>query len=81
MTRAEAAKLGGKARAEKLSQARRKEIAAMGFAAMVKKHCGNRRKAGVQWLNEKGKIAKERAMTVEELRSLHAKVTSEGGRG
>lgn len=57
MTRAEAAKLGGIARARKLDAARRREIAAQGFAALVDRRFGGDRQRAIDWLTAKGLAA------------------------
>jgi hypothetical protein len=69
MTRKEAARLGGLARARALSPARRSAIAARGFAALVEKRFGGDRRAAVTWLVAAGLAAQDRALS-ESLRSL-----------
>jgi hypothetical protein len=69
MTRKEAARLGGLARARALSPARRSAIAARGFAALVEKRFAGDRRAAVTWLVAAGLAAQDRALA-EALRSL-----------
>jgi hypothetical protein len=69
MTRTEAARLGGRARAARLAPARRREIAAMGFRALVEKRFGGDRRAAINWLIAAGLAAQDRALS-ESLRSL-----------
>jgi hypothetical protein len=69
MTRKEAARLGGLARAARLSPARRRAIARMGFAALVEKRFGGDRRAAINWLVAAGLAAQDRALS-ESLRSL-----------
>ena len=57
MTRKEAAALGGLARARALSPERRKEIAAMGFAALVERRFAGDRARAIEWLTAKGLAA------------------------
>ena len=57
MTRKEAARLGGLARAARLTPARRRAIARMGFAALVEKRFGGDRRAAIEWLTRKGLAA------------------------
>ena len=57
MTRGDAARLGGLARARALSAARRSEIARMGWLAMVKQHFGGDASAATRWLTAKGLAA------------------------
>ena len=57
MNRTETARLGGIARAAKLSPARRREIAALGFAGLVEKRFGGDRQAAIDWLTRKGLAA------------------------
>jgi hypothetical protein len=45
---------GGNARALKLSRRRRREIAAMGFQAMVDRYFNGDRKAATKWLSDAG---------------------------
>jgi hypothetical protein len=49
MTRKDAARLGGLARARALSPDRRSAIAALGFAALVEKRFGGDRRAAIDW--------------------------------
>ena len=69
MTRKEAARLGGLARAARLSPARRREIAARGFQALVEKRFGGDRRAAIEWLVAAGLAAQDRQLR-EALRSL-----------
>ena len=69
MTRRDAARLGGLARAARLSPARRREIAAMGFQALVDKRFGGDRRAAINWLIAAGLAAQDRDLS-ESLRSL-----------
>ena len=69
MTRKEAARLGGLARAARLTPARRREIAAMGFQALVDKRFGGDRRAAIDWLTRKGRAAQDRDLS-DSLRSL-----------
>ena len=69
MTRKEAARLGGLARAARLTPARRREIAAMGFQALVDKRFGGDRRAAVAWLVAAGLAAQDRDLS-DSLRSL-----------
>jgi hypothetical protein len=71
MTRKDAARLGGLARARALSPARRSAIAALGFAALVEKRFGGDRAAAIAWLVAAGLAAQDRALS-ESLRSLGA---------
>ncbi len=57
MTRAKAARKGGIARAAKLSPARRREIAKLGFRALVAKRFGGDRQTAIDWLTRKGLAA------------------------
>src|ERR1700682_4511645 len=50
MTRSEAARLGGRARAARLAPERRRAIAAMGFQALVDQRFGGDRRAAIEWL-------------------------------
>ncbi len=50
---------GGRARARALSPQRRREIARMGFAAMVDRHFEGDKKAAVDWLTAKGQWASD----------------------
>ena len=50
MTRTEAARLRGIARAAKLTPARRREIAKRGFQALVAKRFGEDRRRAIDWL-------------------------------
>ena len=68
MTRSDAARLGGLARAG-LARARRREIAAMGFQALVDKRFGGDRRAAIEWLVAAGLAAQDRLLR-EALRSL-----------
>ena len=68
MTRTEAARLGGLARARASRRAAR-EIAAMGFAALVEKRFGGDRRAAIEWLVAAGLAAQDRQLR-EALRSL-----------
>jgi hypothetical protein len=69
MTRRDAARLGGLARAARLSPTRRREIAAMGFQALVDQRFGGDRRAAIDWLTRKGRAAQDRALS-DSLRSL-----------
>ena len=69
MTRKDAARLGGLARARALSPARRSAIAALGFAALVEKRFGGDRRAAIEWLVAAGLAAQDRQLR-EALRSL-----------
>jgi hypothetical protein len=69
MTRSEAARLGGLARAARLSPTRRRAIAAMGFQALVEKRFGGDRRAAIDWLTRKGQAAQDRDLS-DSLRSL-----------
>jgi len=69
MTRKDAARLGGLARARALSPARRSTIAALGFAALVEKRFGGDRRAAIDWLVAAGLAAQDRALSGS-LRSL-----------
>jgi len=69
MTRRDAARLGGLARAARLSPARRREIAAMGFQALVDKRFGGDRRAAIAWLIAAGLAAQDRDLS-RSLRSL-----------
>ena len=69
MTRKEAARLGGLARAARLTPARRREIAAMGFQALVEKRFGGDRRAAIKWLIAAGLAAQDRDLS-RSLRSL-----------
>ena len=69
MTRKDAARLGGLARAARLSPERRRAIAAMGFQALVEKRFGGDRRAAVAWLVAAGLAAQDRQLR-EALRSL-----------
>ena len=69
MTRKEAARLGGCARAAPLSAARRSAIAALGFQALVDKRFGGDRRAAIEWLVAAGLAAQDRQLR-EALRSL-----------
>jgi hypothetical protein len=69
MTRSEAARLGGRARAARLSPARRRAIAAMGFQALVDQRFGGDRRAAIDWLVAAGLAAQDRQLR-EALRSL-----------
>jgi hypothetical protein len=62
MTRSEAARLGGLARARALSPARRSAIAALGFAALVEKRFGGDRAAAIAWLVAAGLAAQDRQL-------------------
>jgi hypothetical protein len=65
------ASAGGKARAAKLTPERRREIAALGFAAMTHKKFRGVRQKGVRYLKDKGAIPQDRPGTAEDLRALH----------
>ena len=69
MTRTEAARLGGLARAARLAPARRREIAALGFQALVDQRFGGDRRAAIEWLVAAGLAARDRQLR-EALRSL-----------
>ncbi len=69
MTRSDAARLGGLARAARLAPARRREIARMGFAALVEKRFAGDRRAAIEWLVAAGLAAQDRQLR-EALRSL-----------
>jgi hypothetical protein len=69
MTRSQAARLGGLARAARLAPARRRAIAAMGFQALVDQRFGGDRRAALDWLTRKGRAAQDRALS-DSLRSL-----------
>jgi hypothetical protein len=69
MTRPQAARLGGLARAARLAPARRREIAAMGFQALVDKRFGGDRRAAIEWLIAAGLAAQDRDLSGS-LRSL-----------
>jgi hypothetical protein len=69
MTRRDAARLGGLARAARLSPERRRAIAAMGFQALVEKRFGGDRAAAIEWLVAAGLAAQDRQLR-EALRSL-----------
>ena len=69
MTRKDAARLGGLARARALSPARRSAIAALGFAALVVKRFGGDRRAAIEWLVAAGLAAQDRQLR-EALRAL-----------
>ena len=69
MTRTEAARLGGLARAARLAPARRRAIAAMGFQALVQKRFGGDRRAAIKWLIAAGLAAQDRGLS-DSLRSL-----------
>ena len=71
MTRSEAARLGGIARAVRLTPKRRSEIARLGFLALVEKRFAGNRRAAVEWLIAAGLAAQDRALS-ESLRSLGA---------
>jgi general stress protein YciG len=73
MTRAEAAKLGGRARAAALTPERRSEIARLGFDALVSKRFGGvRRKAVAHLQQNRGLPAGVPSATPEEGRQrLH----------
>lgn len=68
---------GGKARAAKLSPERRREIAAMGFAAMVRTKFRGVRKKGVRYLKDRGAIPQDQPGTTEDLRALHRRLFPE----
>lgn len=70
MDRKESARLGGLARAAKLSPERRSEIARMGFDALVAKRYGGVRRKAARWLAERGLLALDLPMTTEELHEL-----------
>ncbi len=57
MTRAAAARLGGIARAVKLTLARRRKSAQRGFQALVAKRFGGDRRCAIDWLTRKGLAA------------------------
>jgi hypothetical protein len=57
MTRSEAARLGGLARAARLTPERRVEIAKQGFRAMVAARFQGDRKKAIEWLTAKGLAA------------------------
>jgi hypothetical protein len=78
MTPQEAGKLGGLATFRKHGKEHMARIGKLGFNAYVKKHCGNVRKAGAQWLSSQGKIRGERPGTAAELRALHAELFPDG---
>ena len=59
MTRKEAARLGGLARAARLAPARRREIAAMGFQALVDQRFAGDRRAAIAWLVAAGLAAQD----------------------
>ena len=59
MTRRDAARLGGLARAARLSPERRREIARMGFQALVEKRFGGDRAAAIDWITQKGLAAQD----------------------
>ena len=61
MTRRDAARLGGLARAARLSPERRRAIARMGFAALVEKRFAGDRAAAIDWLTRKGLAALDAA--------------------
>ena len=69
MTRKDAARLGGLARARALSPDRRSAIAALGFAALVEKRFGGDRRAAIEWLVAAGLAAQDRQLR-EALQSL-----------
>ena len=69
MTRKEAARLGGRARAARLAPARRRAIAAMGFQALVQKRFAGDRRAAIKWLIAAGLAAQDRDLS-DSLRSL-----------
>ena len=69
MTRTEAARLGGLARAARLTPARRSEIARMGFAALVVKRFAGDRRAAIAWLVAAGLAAQDDQLR-RSLRSL-----------
>ena len=69
MTRTEAARLGGLARAARLSPERRRAIAAMGFQALVEKRFGGNRRAAIEWLVAAGPAAQDDQLR-RSLRSL-----------
>src|SRR5512135_543574 len=69
MTRSEAARLGGRARAARLAPERRRAIAAMGFQALVDQRFGGDRRAAIEWLVAAGLAAQDRQLR-EALRSL-----------
>ena len=68
MTRTEVARLGGLARAARLTPARRREIARMGFAALVVKRFAGDRRTAINWLIAAGLAAQDRDLS-EALRS------------
>ena len=57
VTRSEAARWGCLARATRLSPERRREIAAMGFQALVDQRFAGDRRAAIDWLTRKGLAA------------------------
>ena len=57
VTRSEAARWGCLARATRLSPERRREIAAMGFQALVDQRFADDRRAAIDWLTRKGLAA------------------------
>jgi hypothetical protein len=69
MTRSQAARLGGLARAARLAPARRREIARMGFAALVGKRFAGDRRAAIAWLVAAGLAAQDDQLR-RSLRSL-----------
>ena len=54
------ASAGGKARAEGLEPARRKEIAGMGLQAIADRHCGGDLELAGEWLSALGSSAERR---------------------
>ncbi|MBV8231773.1 MAG: hypothetical protein JO329_17455 [Planctomycetaceae bacterium] len=69
MTRRDAARLGGLARAARLSPTRRRAIARMGFAALVAKRFAGDRHAAIKWLIAAGLATQDRDLSGS-LRSL-----------
>lgn len=59
MDRREIARLGGLARARALSPERRREIAIMGFEALVKQRFGGDRQAAIAWFVAAGLAAQD----------------------
>jgi hypothetical protein len=69
MTRRDAARLGGLARAARLTPARRRAIAAMGFQALVDQRFAGDRRAAIKWPIAAGLAAQDRDLSGS-LRSL-----------
>jgi hypothetical protein len=62
MDRTQIARMGGMARAARLTPARRSEIARMGWQALVAKRFGGDSAAAVRWLTARGLAAQDREL-------------------